>query len=358
MTTQQVDVVIIGAGLAGTTLAWQLRKLGVTFAIIDDGRLGASHVAAGLITPVTGKALRVQPDYARLLRSAQHLYRHVEQTTGCPLLDVQTTVRHLTDAKSQSVWQQRGALGIAYADATPAGANDEQSLRVPSLTLRCTYRLNVPQYLAASRAVWQAMGAYRRGAPNDAQIAQALAKPEHGLHCADGRIAAKYIVCCRGAFDRHSPWFNGLRWRCAKGDLLQIQSEQPFAPIRVHASGLWLCPTASHSAMLGATYSWDVLNNAPDADAQRFLLDKAPALTANPITVTQHLAGVRPIVGGREPVIGSVPDQPNLLLCNGLGSKGSLLAPQVTGQLARYLARGTPIAAQFSLQQRLAGLAA
>ena len=53
---QPLDFVIIGQGLAGTTLAWQLKWQGLRGVIVDrDDRTSASRVAAGLMTPATGK---------------------------------------------------------------------------------------------------------------------------------------------------------------------------------------------------------------------------------------------------------------------------------------------------------------
>ena len=49
---------IVGHGLAGSTLAWQLHHRNETFDIIDNTDLpGSSRVAGGMINPVTGKHL-------------------------------------------------------------------------------------------------------------------------------------------------------------------------------------------------------------------------------------------------------------------------------------------------------------
>ncbi|MGE5447336.1 MAG: FAD-dependent oxidoreductase, partial [Bacteroidales bacterium] len=49
----KVDVIIVGQGLAGTLLAFELLKLGQSFVVIDQpGIIKASSVAAGIINPV------------------------------------------------------------------------------------------------------------------------------------------------------------------------------------------------------------------------------------------------------------------------------------------------------------------
>ena len=52
----KTDTLIIGQGISGTFLSWFLHKAGEEFLVIDDHKATASsHVAAGLINPVTGR---------------------------------------------------------------------------------------------------------------------------------------------------------------------------------------------------------------------------------------------------------------------------------------------------------------
>nr|MBP7184074.1 FAD-binding oxidoreductase [Saprospiraceae bacterium] len=53
-----IDYLIVGQGLAGTFLHYELSKLGLNCVIIDQlNPKSASQVAAGLINPITGKRL-------------------------------------------------------------------------------------------------------------------------------------------------------------------------------------------------------------------------------------------------------------------------------------------------------------
>jgi glycine oxidase len=59
-TSASPDVVIVGAGLAGLPVAWELLRRGATVRMLDRGRPGegTSRVAAGMLAPVT----EVEPD--------------------------------------------------------------------------------------------------------------------------------------------------------------------------------------------------------------------------------------------------------------------------------------------------------
>ena len=54
----KVDFLIIGQGIAGSTLALELLKREKTVLVVDRQDAGSStRVAAGLVTPLTGKGM-------------------------------------------------------------------------------------------------------------------------------------------------------------------------------------------------------------------------------------------------------------------------------------------------------------
>ena len=55
------------------------------------------------------------------------------------------------------------------------------------------------------------------------------------------------------------------------------------------------------------------------------------------------------------PVIGSHPVEPGLAMFNGLGSKGSLLAPKMAAMLAGHLLSGDAIPRDIDVRRRMAG---
>ncbi len=79
---------------------------------------------------------------------------------------------------------------------------------------------------------------------------------------------------------------------------------------------------------------------------------KLHELVRLPFEVVGHVAGVRPIVTGRKPVIGWHPTILNLAVFNGLGSKGSLTAPFFADMLAAHLCDGTPIDPEVDVRTR------
>src|SRR4051812_34785476 len=77
------EVTIVGQGIAGTLLAWELEQAGLPFRIYDAGHEGAaSRVAAGIINPVTGQRLAKSWRVDELLPLARAAYVEVGARLG------------------------------------------------------------------------------------------------------------------------------------------------------------------------------------------------------------------------------------------------------------------------------------
>ena len=73
---------IVGQGLAGTCLAWEFWKRGVSFSLVDRERGGSSRVAAGLINPITGKNFEPSARIAGFHPQAMEFYAEVGDRFG------------------------------------------------------------------------------------------------------------------------------------------------------------------------------------------------------------------------------------------------------------------------------------
>ena len=75
---QQTDILIIGQGICGTFLGWELMQAGVPHILIDEERPEtASRAAAGLINPVTGRRIVKTWMIDELLPFAREAYRQI-----------------------------------------------------------------------------------------------------------------------------------------------------------------------------------------------------------------------------------------------------------------------------------------
>jgi hypothetical protein len=82
------DVLIIGQGICGTFLSWELERAGVSHLVIDEERPEtASRAAAGLINPVTGRRIVKTWMIDDLLPFIQVAYSQIGVTLGGSFLE-------------------------------------------------------------------------------------------------------------------------------------------------------------------------------------------------------------------------------------------------------------------------------
>src|SRR4051794_17300130 len=111
---RSVDVIVIGQGLAGTTLAWQLRRRGQRVVVIDRAAAASSsRIAAGLITPVTGKRLAKSWRWDELDPAAVAFYRAMEAEMGESFFEQKPSLRLFTSEAERAEYHKRADRMLA-----------------------------------------------------------------------------------------------------------------------------------------------------------------------------------------------------------------------------------------------------
>src|SRR5688572_24439561 len=104
------DFLIVGQGLAGTALAWHLRWYGYRVLVLDRGdAVTSSRIAAGLLTPITGKRLALTWRFADLWPNAVAFYRRVEAETGEVFFRERPMVRLFQNDEEREIFAKRAA---------------------------------------------------------------------------------------------------------------------------------------------------------------------------------------------------------------------------------------------------------
>ncbi len=308
---------IVGQGLAGTCLAWELWHRGVEFRIIDRERGGSSRVAAGLINPVTGKNFEPTARVAEFLPEALVFYQKIENLLGGKYWHPLPILRLADDEKEWNkvlAKRERPDVACWLSNIGQPVAADGW---LGALELTGGGRLDTRAFLDASRAFFHERGIYQTE-----EITQTGDTPRIWCDGAAGLIS--------GRCGTH---------RCAKGEILTLRaSGWCESHIRIGAGG-WLVPLGNHRFKAGSTYEWDELDETPTALGKEKVMTIATRLGGNAdFEILAHEAGVRPILRRSEPMIGPLDN--GGWMFNGLGSKGSLLAPGMARRLADWICEG------------------
>ncbi len=324
--SSQRDFVIIGQGLAGTALAWSLLRRGRSVLVVDRGRGGCSRLAAGLMTPVTGKRLAKSWRWDEFYPTAAAFYRAAEADTGAALFHQRPALRIFANEAERTRYAQRAATGRepvirpAWFDAPLGGFEMDAA------------RLDVPRYLDASRDHFRTHGAYLAAEVEPRDVEPTAT----GVRVPSLDIDARTLILCRGFDATADPWFGSIKFNAAKGEILAVRIPG-VAEERVVHRGIWLAPDGDDVFRVGSTYTWEPLDPIPTPEGRAEIESKLRAFLRVPFEVIDHRAAVRPVIDAGFPVLGRHPLFPRLAYFNGLGSKGSLLAPFFANQLAAHL---------------------
>lgn len=341
-------ILLVGQGLAGSLLADALLRRGRTVRVVADARPTSSGAAAGLFNPVTGRKPQLTWLADALFPFLHRFYPDLEARLGARFFHPMPLYRPfgspeerafglaLAEQPGLRAFLQPAPDDAAYADAV---RNELGGLRTAGAGW-----VDVPALLAAFRREFQARGIFLEKTFSHASLNIA----PWGVEWEGQRYAT--VVFCEGVYGAENPFFDWLPFNPVKGESLTLRLDGPVPPGIVNR-GVWLIPNgAARTARVGATYVWKSSGGAPPdrapltweptPDGRDFLLQKLDVWLKTPYAVAGQVAGIRPAVQGRRPLLGLHPEFPQLGIFNGLGSKGVSLAPFFAQQFAEFLVDG------------------
>jgi glycine/D-amino acid oxidase-like deaminating enzyme len=158
-----------------------------------------------------------------------------------------------------------------------------------------------------------------------------------------GNITAEKIIFCEGASADNNTWFNKLPFAFNKGEALVIECDTLLNQ-HLYKKSIILAPLpVVHTYWVGSNFLWDFEDDQP---TQTFY-DQTTSILNHwlkvPYKVLFHKAAVRPATVERRPFVGFHPAFPSVGILNGMGTKGTSLAPFFAHELVQHLAHGVPL---------------
>jgi glycine oxidase len=363
MMTRSGDVVIVGGGVIGLSIAYALAREGLRPLVFDRRELGreASWAGAGLIPPVADRdtasskvkanplvalrswSARLYPEWSAALLAETGIDPGYRRTGGVDVARTESEDEALRAAAGQ--WR---AEGIAYERIPPGDYARVEPALNPEL--RSVYYLpdraqvRNPRLL---RALIEA--ASRRGASLESH------RGVEGFITDRGRIAAVRTsageVPCGLVIVAAGAWSGGLLEPAGvrvptpplKGQIVLLKADRPLLRRVVEHGKNYLVPRDDGRILIGATEEDAGFDVRPTALAARDLLDEAlrlcPVLGRAAVEATW--AGLRPGSIDTRPYIGTAPGIENLIIASGHKRAGLQLAP-ATAELVADLVLGRP----------------
>lgn len=147
---------------------------------------------------------------------------------------------------------------------------------------------------------------------------------------------AEKIILCTGTSILRSSRFAGIPIRLLKGETLTIELDR--VPELIYNRGVYIVPQIEHGRYrVGATYETKNLSEEITNTGRMELEEKLTDLIRLPYRVIAQDWGFRPTTPDRRPILGHLPDSKNVVIFNGLGTKGVSLAPYFSAQISNWL---------------------
>lgn len=340
------DYFIIGQGLAGSALAWELIQRGKSVMVYDEPKENrASASAAGLFNPVTGRVMTKSWNADALFPFLEKFYSSAGKALGKLFLHSLPIYRPFISHEEREQWKTKSKspeikkFVLKFHD-NPSFANQVIN-PFGGIEIAQSGYLNVGLWLSAVRDYLKGHGFY----------AEEMFR-EHEL-LVDTTIRYKEymadkIIFSNGSAALQSRWFGWLPLRPLKGETLDVKVEAK--PERIFNRGVYLVPSGGENlCKVGATYQHGPFLEGPTPEAREDLKAKLNELIKLSFEVVHQDWGIRPTTPDRRPMLGQHPRNKNVIIFNGLGTKGVSLSPYFAHQLAGWLEGKGDLSAEVNI---------
>lgn len=333
--SQKYDYLIVGQGLAGSTLAYELLQNGVSINIIDNpiGQ-SSSKVAAGIFNPITGKRFVKTWLCDEIFDYFIPFYHSIEKRFSQKIIHQMPIVRPV-----ESIQEQNFVISLAdESENEPYVKFQRTNIEIDQITTaklgyletKISGWVDIPIFLEVLQNFFKNLGVYKSQVFDYKQ----LVVEKDGVIYQDKFF--KKIIFCEGYGAVENPFFSWLPFNAVKGELINVEMEAQLQN-QILMKGIFVLPISGNKYKVGATYNWQDKSPQITDDARNTLKEKLTNLVNTGFEITNQFAGIRPATIDRRPFLGMHPSFENVGIFNGLGTKGVSLAPYFAHKFVDFL---------------------
>ncbi|AOW21682.1 NAD(P)/FAD-dependent oxidoreductase [Urechidicola croceus] len=343
----KVDYIIVGLGLAGLAFSRELEKENKSFIVFENKSQHSSKVAGGMYNPIILKRFTPVWDAENQLKIAIPFYKNMELLLGNKYDYKVDVYRLFTSIEEQNNWFAACDNPTLSSYMVPKVITDKfngidalfgygkvtHTGRIDTNKLIEDYHF----YLEKSNKILYQDFEYNRIDFNENKIQYK-------------NIETSKIVFCEGFGIKKNPFFKELPMQEAKGELITIHAPELDIDF-VLKSSVFIMPLGNQLFKVGATFNWKDKTSIPSKEGKEELLTKLKSILNVPFEVVEHVAGIRPTVKDRRPLVGLHKEYKNIALLNGLGTRGVMIAPTVAKELYNHIENDMLLRNEISIKR-------
>ena len=357
--TTDWDIVIVGAGIIGCSIAWHLRQSSLRILLVERAEPGglATNAAAGILGPLNetsspGPLLDLMQEslamYPAFVDEVQRSSGLSADLVPSGILSVATSQDEMKQVLSRWEWQKSEGKDLTFLQA------DQVRKEFPELSKDILGAIHYPHesHVFAPRLLKGLLGGLGRTSVvfrSGTSIRKIRPEPKNEMTAETShgdRIRSRQIVLTPGAYlnemevpDPVPPIIP------ANGQILSVRiPDFSLRKVVFYPEKGYFVPKLDGTVVIGATEETvGFQTRVTPRGIMEFLSPLehvCPRLLDAPLQMTW--SGLRPKTPDCLPVLGSHPHYPNLVFATGHYRNGILLAPVTGKKIARLLLGGNP----------------
>lgn len=325
------DALIIGQGMAGTLLSYELLCAGKTVLVIDrPNKNKASLVASAVLNPLVGKQWTIAKDAATLIPTAVATYQQFNTLLKIDVLQEKSILVFHPNELAATNFENQIKTGNPYTQiaATIEHQNWQAVWGIGEVSP--AYTIDAATLLQQWRLYLTAKGAFIEDHFEPTKWTWTQNKIRYQSYTADK------IIFCEGAVGRANPFFPTATFTQNKGEALLLSIPQ-LAQQHIYHKEFRLVPHRDGLFWCGSNYTWAYDTLQPNASWRKETETALKDWLRLPFETVDHWVAERPTTAGQKPWLLQHPEQPHVYFFNGMGTRGFSAGPTWAKEMSALL---------------------
>ncbi|AHH10950.1 D-amino acid dehydrogenase small subunit [Borrelia coriaceae ATCC 43381] len=254
----EYEFAVIGGGIAGSTLTYEIIQRQKSVILFDNGSENATTVAGGLINPIMGRKMNIAWREPEIFTFAIQYYKEMEKNIDCNFLKENSIFRPFTTKTQRDELISKikndehikdFILSIKNGKVHDFSNDNGGGILIKGATI------NTNLYIQALKKHFIKYNAYIESEINENKI-----KINEKFFTIN-ELKFKKLILARGYKEKIAKLFSYLPFKLAKGEALTV--EIPKLHLKeIYNRHVSLIPLQDNKFYLGGTYEWKTLDTS------------------------------------------------------------------------------------------------